>query len=154
MDIFSKKHYLFILIFLFLNACQLEPPKKKHGILYLKSRSEKLNVNKDNKNDVINLFGSPHTKSFLDDKDSWIYFERVFEKGEFHKLGQNILVTNNVLLLTFDKYGILNSKNFLNKSNINELTFSKKTTKNDLAKKSFIETFLNSVKSKMYSNRK
>lgn len=153
MTIFFKKHFLLILILLFLNACQLEPSKKKHGILYLKNRFDKLNVNKDNKNDIIDLFGSPHSVS-VDDKDSWIYIERVFEKGKFHKLGQNILLNNNVLVLTFDKYGILKSKNFLNKNDINKLTFSKKTTENDLEKNSFIESFLNSIKAKMYSNRK
>ena len=31
-------------------------------------------------------------------------------KGEFHKLGQNVLKTNNVLVLNFDKYGILKKK--------------------------------------------
>ena len=153
MTFFCKKHYIIILILLFLSSCQLKPPKKKHGILFLKNRSDKLILNKDNKNDIINLFGSPHTIS-IDDNNSWIYIERVSEKGQFHKLGQDILITNNVLILTFDKFGILKSKNFLNKSDINKLSFSENTTKNDLAKKSFIETFLNSVKAKMYSNRK
>ena len=41
----------------------------------------------------------------------WIYIERVLTKGEFHKLGQNVLKENNVLVLTFDKYGILKIKN-------------------------------------------
>ena len=40
-------------------------------------------------------------------------YRRVLSKGEYHKLGQNVLKTNNVLVLNFDKYGILkNKKNF------------------------------------------
>ena len=38
--------------------------------------------------------------------------ERVLTKGEYHKLGKNILKSNNVLILEFDKYGILKKKIF------------------------------------------
>ena len=97
--------------------------------------------------------GNPHTKS-LGNEDKWIYVERVLTKGSFHKLGQNILKENNVLILTFDKYGILNEKNFLDQNKIEKLSFSEKTTVNDLSKKSFVEKFLSSIKAKMYGNRK
>ena len=154
MLIFFKKHkFISIIFFLFLNACQFQESTKKHGILYLENRSNQLNTKKHNKNDVIKLIGVPHSKS-LNDENTWIYLERVFSKGEFYKFGQNILKTNNVLVLSFDKYGILNEKTFLDKDDINKLKFSKNVTKNDLAKTSFIESFLNSIKSKMYSNRK
>ena len=36
-----------------------------------------------------------------------MYIERVLTKGEYLKLGQNILKTNNILILNFDKYGVL-----------------------------------------------
>ena len=44
--------------------------------------------------------------------NEWIYIERVLTKGDFHKFGQNVLKTNNVLVLSFDKYGILKTKRF------------------------------------------
>ena len=87
-------------------------------------------------------------------KNEWFYIERVLTKGQYHKLGQNILKSNNVLFLTFDKYGILSEKEFLNKEDKNKLVFSEKTTNNQLSQKSFVEKFLSSVKTKMYSNRK
>ena len=111
-----------------------------------------MKVNKHNKNDVIKLIGSPHTKSFKNNND-WIYIERILTKGSFHRLGQNVLKTNNVLVLSFNKYGILDKKNFLTQDDLNKLSFSKDITDNDLAKRSFIESFLSSIKSKMYSNR-
>ena len=126
---------------------------KKHGILYLENRSTQLIIAKHNKNDVIKLIGEPHSKS-IDDNNIWIYHERVFEKGKLHMLGQNVLKKNNVLILTFNKYGIINDKQLLEKDDINKLNFSKAETENNLAKKSFVANFLNSVKSKMYSNRK
>ena len=153
---FTFKNHVnkFILFtFIFLLNCQLQEPTKNHGILFLENRSNQLKVNVDNKNDVIKLIGNPHTKSVANE-DSWIYIERVLTKGGYHKLGQNVLKTNNVLVLTFDKYGILKEKDFLDKNDINKLKFTKKITESNLSKKSFVQNFLSSVKSKMYRNRK
>ena len=153
MNFVIKNHNILLLIFFFiLIGCKLQEPTKSHGILFLENRSNQLVVKKDNKNDVIKLFGSPHSKSFNND-DEWIYIERVLTKGSFHKLGQNVIKSNNVLVLSFNKYGIINQKKFLDQSDLNKLSFSKDITDNDLSKKSFVESFLSSVKSKMYSNR-
>ena len=152
---FIKNHIKFFIlfIFIFLLNCQLQEPVKNHGILFLENRSNQLKVNSNNKNDVLKLIGNPHTKS-VSNEDSWIYIERVLTKGAYHKLGQNIVKTNNILILTFDKYGILRKKDFLDKNNINKLKFSEKITENNLSKKSFVQSLLQSVKTKMYQNRK
>ena len=153
MNFVSKNHNtLLLILFFILIGCKLQEPTKSHGILFLENRSNQLVVKKDNKNDVIKLFGSPHSKSFNND-DEWIYIERVLTKGSFHKLGQNVIKSNNVLVLSFNKYGIINQKKFLDQSDLNKLSFSKDITDNDLSKRSFVESFLSSVKSKMYSNR-
>ena len=146
----SKK--IFLLLFFILLGCQLQEPAQNHGILFLENRSNKLMVNKSNKNDVLKIFGQPHTKTFNED-DTWIYIERTLSKGKYHKLGRHKLKTNNTLILNFDKYGVLVSKDLYDKNKINEIQFSKKETENNLSKKSFVETFLNSVKKKMYGNK-
>jgi outer membrane protein assembly factor BamE (lipoprotein component of BamABCDE complex) len=152
---FSKFHKNITLISLFITlvCCQLKEPVKNHGILFLENRSNQLKISQSNKNDVIKLIGNPHTISFNNNND-WIYIERTLTKGSFHRLGQNVLKTNNVLVLNFDKYGILKNKVFLDKNEINKLNFSKKITENNLSKKSFVQSFLGSIKTKMYSNRK
>ena len=153
---FSFKYHLkniFFVIFFILLGCQLQDPNKNHGILFLDNRSAKLIINESNKNDVIKLLGQPHVKTF-DRDDTWIYIERTLSKGKYHKLGRHELKTNNTLILEFDKYGVLKSKDFFDKTNINEVKFSKKTTENNLRKRSFVENFLQSVKKKMYSGRK
>ena len=153
MNFVSKNHNtLLLILFFILIGCKLQEPTRSHGILFLENRSNQLVVKKDNKNDVIKLFGSPHSKSFNND-DEWIYIERVLTKGSFHKLGQNVVKSNNVLVLSFNKYGIINQKKFLDQSDLNKLSFSKDITDNDLSKRSFVESFLSSIKSKMYSNR-
>ncbi len=131
----------------------MQEPVKNHGILFLENRSNKLVLLETNKNDTLKIFGQPHTKS-MNDEDQWIYIERTLSKGKFHKLGQNVLKTNNVLILTFDKFGVLIKKDFYNKEDIKKISFSKEETENQLSKKSFVETFLSSVKEKMYGQKK
>ena len=46
-----------------------------------------------------------------------------------------------MLVLQFNKYGILFEKNFLTKEDINKIAFSSNTTDNELTKKSFVENF-------------
>tara|TARA_B100000242_G_C42998320_1_gene463716 strand:- start:111 stop:542 length:432 start_codon:yes stop_codon:yes gene_type:complete len=143
---------MFLFVFIILIGCQLQEPYNNHGIVFLKNRSDNLYLNKSNKNDVLKIIGQPHSTS-INDENEWIYIERVFTKGEYHKLGQNVLKSNNVLILKFNKYGILEEKKLLTKSDKKKLTFSKKTTKNEMSQKSFVERFLSSVKEKMYRNR-
>ena len=142
-------NFKIIIIFFILIGCQLQDPNNNHGIVFLENRSNELVINKSNKNDVLNLIGQPHSKSINNDNE-WFYIERILTKGEFHKLGQNILKENNVLVLDFDKYGILKYKKMLDKNDIKKMKFSEKNTANELAQKSFIEKFLSSIRTRMY----
>ena len=154
MFIFLKNHFknlYFILFFIFI-GCQLQEPSQNHGILFLENRSNKLITNNTNQNDIIKILGQPHSKS-IDDQNIWVYIERSLSKGKYYKLGQHTLKANNVLVLSFDKYGILQKKDFYNKEDLKKISFSNKITENDLSKKSFVESFLSSVKSKMYGRR-
>ena len=151
---FIKHHILYFLIvfFIFLSSCQLQEPSKNHGILFLKNRSDKLILNVSNKNDVIKSIGQPHSKS-INNENEWIFIERILTKGEFHKLGRNILKDSNILVLNFDKYGILVKKNFITKNDIRKLAFSEDKTSNELSQISFVQRFLRSLKDKMYRQR-
>ena len=150
-----KNHFIIILLvqLFILTSCQLQNPDKTHGIVFLENRAKKITLNKSNKNDVIRLIGQPQLKSEID-QDSWIYLERTLTKGRIYRLGKEILKKNDVLILSFDKYGILKSKDILRKEDLKKIKFSKKTTDNVLTDKSFVQSFLESVKQKMYSNRK
>ena len=143
---------LYLFLFIILSNCQLKEATNTHGILFLENRTNKLIVNKSNKNDVIDIIGQPHSKS-IDNDNEWMYIERVFVKGDYHKLGQNILKSNNVLLLEFNKFGVLKNKKLFNKDDINKIAFSEKITENDLSKRSFVDKLLSSLKSKMYGKK-
>ena len=134
-------------------SCQLQDPYNNHGILFLENRSKKLIPNQSNQNDVLKIIGYPHTKS-IDDENIWIYLERTLTKGKYHKLGRHVLKTNNTLVLEFDRYGVLKSKKFYDKEALNKMKFTEMKTENNLSKRSFVESFLSSVKEKMYNRRK
>lgn len=144
---------VFFILFIILNGCKLQEPSKNHGILFLENRSNKLIIDKSNKNDVLKVIGRPHSKSVNDD-NIWFYMERTLTKGKYHKLGKHVLKTNNVLVLQFNKYGVLQLKELLTKDDIQKVSFTNETTKNELTKKSFVEKFLSSIKQKMYGNRR
>ena len=155
---FAFKYHInlfFFFIFIILIGCKLQEPLKSHGIIYLENRSIKLTVNISNLNDVIKIMGKPHIKEgeVNSSSETWIYFERTLTKGQYHKLGQHVLKDNNVLVLNFNKYGVLSKKKFITKEDINKIQFSKKNTENELSQKSFVQKFLQSIKQKMYSNK-
>ena len=149
----NKKIYLLIIILIFIIGCKQNQVIKTHGIAYLEKREKLIIVDKSNKNDVINIFGQPSTKGMVDD-NLWIYIETTQTKGKLIKFGQNVLKKNNVLVLEFNKYGILKEKDFYNKEQMNKVTFAKDITENELRKENFIYSFLSSVRQKMLTKRK
>ena len=126
MSIFLKNHIKILLIIFFniVIGCKLQEPLKTHGIIYLENRSNEIKLDISNKNDVITIMGQPQIKN--DDEETWIYIERILSKGKYHKLGQHVIKENNVLVLNFDKYGVLKNKTFYTKEDINKISFSKK----------------------------
>ena len=150
--IFYLKSIYILSFFILLLGCQLKEPQQNHGILFLENRSAKLKVDVSNQNDVIKSIGHPHSKS-INDENEWFFVERTLTKGEFHKLGKNILKESNILILKFDKYGILKEKKLLTKDDIKKLAFSDKETSNELSQKSFIQNFLTSLRDKMYKKK-
>ena len=119
--------------------------------MYLENRQELLKINESNKNDVINRLGQPHSTSISKD-DTWIYIERTKTKGKIYTLGRNVLVNNNVLVVSFNEYGILKEKIFYDKKDMKDYKFSKVETENDIRKGSFVTSFLQSLRQKMRAN--
>tara|TARA_B100001765_G_scaffold198904_1_gene150510 strand:+ start:203 stop:655 length:453 start_codon:yes stop_codon:yes gene_type:complete len=149
----KKNIYFLVFILIFIIGCKQNEVIKTHGIAYLEKREKLIVVNESNKNDIIAVLGQPATKGMVND-NLWIYIERTITRGKLLKLGRNYLKKNNVLVLEFDKYGILNKKEFYKKDQMNKLSFSKKVTSNEIRKENFIESFLSSVRQKMLSRRK
>ena len=155
MVFYFKYHFnkFIIISFFILLGCQLQESASNHGILFLENRTQTLAINKSNQNDIIKILGQPHSRS-IDNENIWIYIERTLSKGKYHKLGRHTLVTNNVLVLSFNKYGVLIQKDLYDKNDLKKISFSNKKTTNALTQSSFVADFLSSVKSKMYRRNK
>ena len=137
----------------FLTGCQRNEVIKTHGIAYLDKREKLIIVNESNKNDTIDILGQPSSKG-MTNGNIWIYIERTKTRGKLLKLGRNYLKKNNVLVLEFDKYGILNKKEFYDKDDMNRIDFAKAITENDLKKENFVYSFLSSIRQKMGAKQK
>ena len=149
-----KKTIFFLLAYLiFFTGCQRHEVIKTHGIAYLDKREKLIVVNKSNKNDTIKILGHPATKGMTDD-NLWIYIERTKTRGTLLKLGRSYLKKNNVLILEFNKYGILNKKEFYDKENMKKVSFAKVITENEIRKENFIYSFLSSIRQKMEIKKK
>ncbi len=149
------KKYLLLIVFVFLasTACQRNELVKTHGIAYLEKREKLIIVNKSNKNDTITVLGQPNTKG-MTDENLWIYIERTKTRGKLLKLGRNYLKKNNVLVLEFNKFGILSRKEFYKKNDMKKIKFAKVETANEIRKENFIYSFLSSIRQKMESKKK
>ena len=144
---------LLLISLVFLTECQRTELSKTHGIAYLDKREKLIIVNKSNKNDAIKVLGQPATKGMTDD-NLWIYIERTITRGKTLKLGGSELTKNNVLVLEFDKYGVLNNKTFYDKKNIKDIKFAKAITVNDIKRENFVYSFLASIRQKMQQGKK
>ena len=149
----QRNIYLLFIVLHFITACQQREVLNTHGIAYLEKREKLIVVNKSNKNDTIDVLGQPSTKGMTND-NLWIYIERTTGRRKLIMLGRSYLKKNNVLVLEFNKYGILANKEFYNKGKMKELKFAKDVTDNEILKENFIYSFLSSIRQKMSTRMK
>ncbi len=147
-----NKLFYIIFIILVATSCSINPIDNYHGVAFLEKKQKKLSINKSNKNDIIKLLGAPSTKSILEN-DLWIYIENRKSKSSLFKLGKEIVLTNNVLVLEINKKGILKNKKFYDINDLNKINFNKNETKMS-DKDSFVYGVLSSLRQKIDSPKR
>ena len=140
--------YILILLLLFTLSCSLNKVKNNHGVLSLEKKINKITINKSNKNDIVNIFGPPSTKSTFDN-NVWIYIERKKTNRSIFALGNKKIVKNNVAILEIDNRGILKKKEIFDLTKMNKYKFSENTTENTYSKNSYIYGVLTSFREKI-----
>ncbi len=105
-------------------------------------------VNETNKNEIIDLLGSPSTKSKFNN-DVWIYIERKQTQSRLRNLGKMKIYKNDILVLEIDNYGLLKKKDFYNLNDMKKINIVKNITENNITKNSFIYEFMSSMRQKM-----
>ena len=87
-----------IFLSLIVSNCALKKAVNHHGVPFLEKKQSLLIVNKTNKNDIIDIFGYPSTKSKFNN-DVWIYIERKQTQSNLSNLGKMKIYKNDVLVL-------------------------------------------------------
>ena len=141
-----------IFIILVVSSCGVKPIDNYHGVAFLEKKQNELIINNSNKNDIIKILGAPSTQSILED-DVWIYIENRKSKSSLFKLGKEIVLTNNILVLEIDRKGILKNKEFYNIDDQNKLNFDNDVTAMS-DKDSFIYGVVSSLRQKIDSPKK
>jgi len=131
-----------------ITGCSLNKVVLHHGVHNLEKKQLKFKINYTNKNDIIKTIGPPSTKSSFDN-DIYIYIERKTSSAKITRLGKKVLLKNNVLVLEVDSKGLLVSKSFYNKDDMNNIIFDKDITGINYSKKSFVYNFLYSLRQKI-----
>ena len=139
---------ILVISIILLASCTLNKVVQHHGVHNLEKKQAKLKVNETNKNDIIRLIGPPSTKSTFDN-DIYIYIEKKTSNSKLSKLGKKTLIKNDVLVLEVNNKGILMTKTFYNKKDMNNINFDENITGMNYTKKSFIYNFLSSVRQKI-----
>ena len=143
-----KNIILLLSIFLTIANCSLQKPINHHGVHKLELKEKKLILNETNKNDIIKILGPPSVESKFD-KEVLFFIERKITNTSTFKLSKQIIMTNNVLIVELDSYGILEKKDFYDLTKMNDIKFSKNITDVDYTKQSFVYDFLSSMRQKI-----
>ena len=142
------KILILLTFFLLFANCTNKLAIDHHGVHKLNIKQEKLFPSETNKNDIIKILGPPSTVSFFDN-EILFFIERKETNGSIIELGRRKIITNNVLVVEINKYGLLEKKTFYDLTKMQEIKISKNTTEVDYQKDSFIYDFLSSMRQKI-----
>ena len=119
--------YIFLsLLFLFILNCSLNKVSNSHGSRFIDKKYDQILLNKSNKNDLKKLIGPPSSISKF--TGNWFYIERKKTNQSIFKLGQKKISQNNIIIIEFNKMGIVSKKDLLNINDMNDIKISKEIT--------------------------
>jgi len=142
------KILLLITVFILFANCTNKLAIDHHGVNKLSVKQNKLILNETNKNDIIKILGPPSTTSFFDN-EILFFIERKEAAGSILKLGDKKIITNDVLIIEINKYGLLEKKTFYNMAKMKKIKISKNKTEVNYQKDTFIYDFLSSMRQKI-----
>ena len=138
--------FLFILFFFTLN-CSINKVSNLHGFRFVDTKLDKIELNKSNKNDVRKIIGPPSSKSTFN--NSWLYFERKKTNQSLFKLGKKTISRTNILIIEFNKMGLVKDKTLLNLNDMNDIEIAEKKTEKDFTQDNFIYNLLSTLRNKI-----
>jgi len=146
----KTRKIIILLIYTLLISCTLNPLIKKNGLANLSTKQESLIVGSSNKNDTIKYLGETIFKEFPDNS-FWIYVE-MNEKNSY--FARKEIIKHDVLILKFDKKGVLEAKKIFDLKNFNHISYDKEFTKTFSMNETATKKFLNSMKQRIKASQK
>ena len=139
---------LIIILLFFTLSCSTNKVSLNHGYKALESKYEIITVNKSNKNDIVSLIGPPSSKSDFNE-NKWFYIERKKTNQSLVKLGIKKIEKNNILIVEFNKIGILINKELIDKAKMNDVKYTKSITEKDFQSSNFLYNVFTSLREKI-----
>ena len=140
--------FLLLLVVFFITACSSNKVSKNHGFISLENKSEKIVINKSNKNDIIESIGHPSSISKFN-SNKWFYIERRQTNQSLYKLGIKRISKNNVLIIEFDTKGLVKNKKLVKIDDMNDLKFVEKITIKEFQQNNTIYNIFSSLREKV-----
>tara|TARA_A100001011_G_scaffold172160_1_gene180996 strand:- start:203 stop:658 length:456 start_codon:yes stop_codon:yes gene_type:complete len=141
------KYIIILPLFLFILNCSTNNISNIHGFRLLDIKTEKIKINKTNKNDIRKILGPP--SSISEFNDIWFYIERKKTNQKIYKLGRKIISENNVLILNFDVKGIVISKQILDINDMNKIKIADKKTLKKYEQDNLVFNMLSTLREKI-----
>ena len=145
------KNISLIFLFFFTINCSFNNVSNTHGFRFLENKTNKIVINKTNKNDVKKLIGPPSSVSNFN--DIWLYIERKKTNQSIYKLGKKKISKNNILILRFDTMGLVASKKFLKLEDMNDIKIAEKVTSKKFKNDNKIYDILSTLRNKINNTR-
>ena len=139
---------LILIFFLFIISCSSVKVVNNHGLTALENKSNKIELYKTTKKDIIKIIGKPSSVSLFDE-NYWYFIEREHVNQSMIKLGKSKLEKNNVLELKFNNNNVLISKKLYNIDDMNSLKKDKATTTKAFDDTSKIQKLIKSLEQKI-----
>ena len=146
------KHISLFILFFFTINCSVNKVSYTHGFRFLEIKSNKILINKTNKNDVKKLVGPPSSVSNFN--DIWLYIERKKTNQSIYKLGKKKISKNNILILEFNSMGLVSSKKFLKLEDMNDIKIAEKMTNKKFKNDNKLYNALSTLRNKLNTRQK
>ena len=134
-------------------SCKTNKVSQNHGYKALELKHDIIKVNTSNKNDILSIIGPPSSKSDFNE-NKWFYIERRKTNQSLIKLGIKKIEKNNILIVEFDKMGILIKKEILDLNKMNDVKYTKSITEKDFQSSNFLYNIFTSLREKINSPSK
>ena len=141
------RNLFFLILFFFTLNCSINKVSNLHGYRFVDTKLDKIELNKSNKNDVRKIIGPPSSESTFN--NSWLYFERKKTNQSLFKLGKKTISRNNILIIEFNKMGLVKDKTLLNLNDMNDIEIAEKKTEKDFTQDNFIYNLLSTLRNKI-----